>query len=170
MTVVGDSLAVLGGKEIAHELSDAGWRVRLVAYPGVTTGDQIDEIRRAAADLSHTVVIELGTNDAHAVLSGDLDVATARQHVHEALDLFEGRCVVWVNADADPSRPGGSAGGAFDAILADEASQRPNLHVVDLSGLLAQHPEYFISDQVHLTSEGSTALGKLMADGAAQCR
>jgi len=56
------------------------------------------------------------------------------------------------------------------AELTAQAAKRPNLHIADFASVLADHPEYLLDDQVHLTDDGSQALADLMTDAIATCR
>jgi len=170
VTVVGDSLSVLGTSEIRDVLRSAGWRPSVDAYPGVTVAASMDGLTKAAKKLDRPIVIELGTNDTHALAKGETDVGAEERQIDQALDLFaRGQCVVWVNADQDPARPGGRGGSAVNNHLSAAAAVRPELRVADLNGLLRAHPEFLLADGVHLTAAGSTALGHLMADALASC-
>jgi hypothetical protein len=169
VTVVGDSLTVLGDGRLRDALSAGGWWVALDAYPGRTTGGQMATLRGAADRANDATVIELGTNDALAIAHGELSVAQADADIVAALDLFRDRCVVWVIPDRDPERRGVGAGAMVDDIVTREASRRPNLHVADQGAMLAAHPEYLVGDRVHLTGEGYSALGDLMTAALAAC-
>jgi len=170
VTVVGDSLSVLGDAQIRAELEAAGWDARVDAFAGRTVAAQMGALALAARDSSQAIVIQLGTNDAHALAKHDTDPQTERDQISQALDLFRpGQCLVWVNADADPLRPGAAGGKVVDDLVAEAAQTRSNLHVADLFALLRAHPEYLLADEVHLTEAGSIALGGLMADALASC-
>jgi len=170
VTVVGDSLTVLGEQGIRPALSDAGWFAALDAYPGRTTATQMDALRAAAARQNDATIIELGTNDALAVARGELSIQQADADIVAALDLFHGRCVVWVIPDRDPERQGAATGTQIDAIVRREARHRSNVHVADMASLLSSHPDFLVYDRVHLTGEGYEALGALMADALGACK
>jgi lysophospholipase L1-like esterase len=170
VTVVGDSLTVLGNAQIRDVLTAQHWKVAVDAFPGRTVTTQMAALLKAAGRNRGSVVIELGTNDAHALANRETTASVERAQIRTALDLFPAeQCLVWVNADADPGRPGGIGGRIFDDALTSEASSRPNVHVADLAGLLAAHREYFVGDKVHLTDGGSTALGQMMAEALRAC-
>jgi lysophospholipase L1-like esterase len=170
LAMIGDSLAVLGDAQITEQLERAGWKVSIDAFSGVTTQEQMPVLAKAAKGTSGAFVVELGTNDSHQLLRGETTAAAEQKQIAAALDLFGSGCIVWVNVDSDPARPGGTGGGLVNAALAHEAAQRSNLHIVDLGALLAAHPEYLVDDQVHLTGDGYTALGALIATQAEACR
>jgi len=171
VTIVGDSLVVLGDRKIRDVLKPAGWRVTVDAYPGVTVTTQMPALTKAAGDRQRAIVIELGTNDTHAFAQGETDARAEGEEIHRALELFApSQCLVWVNADAEPSRPGGRGGKVVNDALAAAATSRPDLHVADLNAMLRAHPEYLLGDGVHLTDAGSTALGQLMANALNACQ
>jgi lysophospholipase L1-like esterase len=170
LTVVGDSLSVLGRKPIRAVLGAAGWDVLVDAFPGRTTADQIPALRYAVGDPRRAVVIELGTNDALQVADGRIEQRAVLSSIGQALDLFGDRCVVWVVPGRDPEGKGARVGAAIADELTAQAARRPNLHLADFGAVLEEHPEYLTDDQVHLTDDGSQALAELMADSVASCR
>lgn len=170
VAVVGDSLAATGEFRITEQFKQAGWKTSVSAFLGVTTQEQMPVLAKAAKSRSDAYVVELGTNDVRQLLHGTTTVAAEQTQLGEAIDLFGSHCVIWVNVDGDPSRPGGFGGGAFNALLAKEASERPNLHIADLNAMLATHFEYFGPDRIHLTDAGYVALGQLMATTTQRCR
>ena len=170
LTVVGDSLSVLGRKPIRAVLGAAGWDVLVDAFPGRTTADQIPALRYAAADSRRAVIIELGTNDAVQIANGRLDQRAVLATIGQALDLFGDRCVVWVVPGRDPEAKGAMRGAVIADALTAQAAKRPNLHLADFGAVLEAHPEYLLDDHVHFTEDGSQALAELMADAVATCR
>jgi lysophospholipase L1-like esterase len=170
VAMVGDSLAVLGDAEITDQVNQAGWNVSIDAFAGVNTLEQMPVLAKAAKGSSDVFVVELGTNDSHQLFKGETTPVAERAQIAAALDLLGPRCVVWINVDSDPKRPGGTGGAVVNAALAAEAARRDNLHIADLDALIAAHPEYLVSDDVHLTAEGSTALGRLIATRLEACR
>ena len=169
VTVVGDSLTVLGHDQITSAL-DPGWLVTIDAFPGRTTGTQLAELAFAARRDEAATIISLGTNDALGVAYGRLSLDQARADISSALDLFGDRCVVWVIPDRDPERHGVGAGAEIDSLVRSQAAGRPNVHIADLAAVLGDHPEYFATDHVHLTADGYRALARLMAETVATCR
>jgi lysophospholipase L1-like esterase len=170
ITVVGDSLSILGRDQVWATLDAAGWTADISAWPGRSTRTQMEALRQAARRDERATIIELGTNDALAIAHDGFTSAQERSDIKTALDLFGDRCVVWINADRDPERQGVDAGVKVDAIIAAEAAHRPNVHVADFGAVLAQHPEYFVDDRVHLTAAGYQAMATLMADAVEACR
>lgn len=170
LTVIGDSLSVLGRGPIRAALGADGWDVLIDAFPGRTVADQIPAMTYAAGDARRPVIIELGTNDAVQIARGRLDQDDVRATIGQALDLFPDRCLVWVVPGRDPEGTGANIGEAIGRELEAQASRRPNLHLADFGAVLEEHPEYLLEDQVHFTDEGSSALAELMATSVASCR
>ncbi len=170
VTIVGDSLTLLGAPQIEDGLHQAGWLVTVAAYPGRTTGDQADWLRVAADRHNQATVVALGTNDALGLSRGHLTLDDARTAIVSALDRFTDQCVVWVIPDHDPERRGANRGSDIDAIVVGYAADHANVHVADMAAVLAAHPEYLGPDQVHLTDAGSGALADAMANSLAACR
>jgi len=52
-------------------------------------------------------------------------------------------------------------------MLAANVGRYPNAHLLDWYGVSAGHPEYFASDQVHLTQAGAAAYAGMIVYGAA---
>ena len=169
LTVVGDSLSVLGRKPIRAALAAAGWDVLIDSFPGRTTADQIPALTYAAGDPSRVVIIELGTNDAIQVEDGRLDRASVMATIGQALDLFQDRCIVWVVPGRDPQANGAEVGAAIGDELSAQAGRRPNLRLADFGAVLLEHPEYLLDDHVHLTDDGTQALADLMVDAVGGC-
>jgi lysophospholipase L1-like esterase len=171
VTVVGDSLSILGRDSIWSTLGDAGWTANIAAFPGRTTTDQMSALQEAAERPQAATVIELGTNDALAMARDGVTVAQETAIIDRALAQFsDRRCLVWVNVDRDPERQGADDGTQIDAILRNEVARHPNLHIADMEAVLARHPEYLVADHVHFTAAGYHALASLMAGGLADCR
>jgi lysophospholipase L1-like esterase len=170
LTVIGDSLTVLGRAPIRSALRDDGWDVLVDAFPGRTTADQIPAMKYAAADPRRTVIIELGTNDAIRVADGALTLDEVRATIAEALDLFASRCVVWVLPARDPQGSGADVGAAVGDELRAQAERRDGLHLADFAAVVDEHPDYLLDDATHLTDEGSQTLAELMVRTVRACR
>lgn len=170
VSVVGDSLSILGRDQIWSTFGAAGLTADIDAFPGRTTASQMAALRGAAARPEPVTVVELGTNDALGLAQGTLTVDQEKADVAAALDLFGHRCLVWVDADHDPERLGADKGVVVDDIIRQAAARHPNVHIADLAGILAAHPEYFVADHVHLTPTGYQALASLMVSKVAACR
>ena len=170
VVIVGDSLSALGAPVITQELEAAGWSVSIDATAGLTVGDQLATLEQAALGSSDAIVVQLGTNAVLQQAAGKLSAEASSQAVDKALELLGSHCVVWVNVDADPTRPGKGTGLDFNAKLAQEAELRSNLYLVDLDGLIDSDPSLMGGDQVHLEVVGSIALGRKIAEQINHCR
>jgi hypothetical protein len=169
ITLVGDSLSILGRNQIWTTLPHAGWSVEIDAYPGRTTGMQLGALRRAAARHQSATLVELGTNDALGLATGQITLAQEAADLAAAVDLFDRQCVVWIEPDHDPQRRGADEGTRLDALLAQEARRHPNLHVADFGTVLGAHPEYLVADRTHLTPAGYRQLASFMTQALRAC-
>jgi len=169
ITLVGDSLSILGREQVWATLPTAGWTVMIDAFPGRTTGMQLASLRRAASRHQPATLVELGTNDALALAAGLITPIQESADLSAAVDLFARQCVVWIEPDHDPQRRGADAGSRVDALLARQARLHPNLHLADFGSVLAAHPEYLVADRTHLTPAGYRQLASFMAQALDAC-
>ncbi|GAB2026690.1 acyltransferase family protein [Lactovum odontotermitis] len=95
---------------------------------------------------ARAILIDLGINGTIS----DADIAAV-------MKVASGRPVFWVNVRVPRSWEA-----ADNATLAAAAAKYPNLHVLDWYSTAINHPEYFVSDEVHLTSDGITAYVQLV--------
>ncbi|MDR0198976.1 MAG: acetyltransferase [Streptococcaceae bacterium] len=79
--------------------------------------------------------------------------------IASVMQVANGRPVYWVNVRVPRVWQDGD-----NAALAKAAKQYPNLHIIDWYSVSAGHPEYFVSDQVHLTTAGITAYSNMVAN------
>ena len=141
VTLVGDSLNV----GIEPYLGDAldGRRVDPHDLVGRATAEGVDVLADLGPRLAPVVVVSLGTNDA------DGTEEEFRALVDRAVALVgAGRCLVWATIVRDGSRTG------FNEILAETASEHPNVRLVDWASIVADDPGLLASDAVHGTAEG----------------
>ena len=98
--------------------------------------------------LRPNVVIHLGTNG-----------PPTESDLNKVLDSLAGvRRVVLVNTSVDRSWQD-----TTNSRIAAAAAGRPNVVVGDWHAVSAGHPEYFVSDGVHLTKEGAAAYAATIA-------
>ncbi len=102
----------------------------------------------AAGYLRPTVVVHLGTNG--AVTDGGLDKLLA--------ELGTARRVLLVNTRVD--RPWEQL---VNQRLSEAAASHPNVRLVDWYAASDGHPEYFVHDGVHLTTDGAHSYANLIA-------
>jgi len=128
------------------------------ALPGITVnaevGRQFNVLPWLIPQLSEigalrpNVVVHLGTNGPPT----ESDLA-------KVLDQLSGvRRVVLVNTSVDRSWQD-----TTNSRIAAAAAGRPNVVVADWHAVSAGHPEFFVSDGVHLTREGGAAYAALIA-------
>ena len=118
-------------------------------FPGAFVG-RIKKLR-AQDKLADTVVLHAAT---HGVLAADM--------LREMLDLLSGYGrVVVVNASVPRSweEPNNDA-------IAEVVPEFPNAVIADWNEAAQGHPEYFVSDGVHLTKAGAKAYANLIKKAA----
>ncbi|GAB2024764.1 hypothetical protein OfM1_08350 [Lactovum odontotermitis] len=113
--------------------ADAGAAVLQALPPGILAN-------------AKAILIDLGINGTIS----DADI-------NSVMAVAAGRPVFWVNVRVPRSWEAGD-----NAALANAAKSHPNLHVLDWYNTSINHPEYFVSDEVHLTSDGITAYVQLI--------
>ena len=89
--------------------------------------------------LGDIIVFNLGTN-------GECPQSCKNEY----LSLIGDRTLFWVNA-TKPDYP------IFNTRLIELANSHNNIHIIDWIGASKGHPEYFVSDGIHLTSSGRVA-------------
>jgi len=140
VTVLGDSVLLGARKTLESRVGAA----RVDAAVGRQARDVVQRIRDLkAADLLGTkVVLHVGTNG-----------YVTEDQLKTILTLLDDReRVIIVNAAA-PRRWVEKNNELIEKIAADH----PNTVVADWSSVANDHPEYFVSDQVHLTGRGQRA-------------
>ena len=140
VTVLGDSVLLGARKALESRVGSA----RVDAAVGRQARDIVQRIRDLkTADLLGTkVVLHVGTNG-----------YVTEDQLRTILTLLDDReRVIIVNAAA-PRRWVEKNNELIERIAADH----PNTVVADWSSVANQHPEFFVSDQVHLTGRGQRA-------------
>ncbi|MBY0497059.1 MAG: acyltransferase family protein [Cyanobacteria bacterium] len=140
VTVIGDSVLLGARKSVESRIGAA----RVDAAVGRQARDIVQRIRdlKAADLLGPKVVLHVGTNG-----------YVTEDQLRTILTLLDDReRVIIVNAAA-PRRWVEKNNELIERIAADH----PNTVVADWSSVANQHPEYFVSDQVHLTGKGQRA-------------
>jgi lysophospholipase L1-like esterase len=141
---------------IPDDLGALGWGpLRLYAFPGVripadNAGFAIPVVQRWRAEGfdPRVWIIGLGAND---VGFSTTSVPKATAYIDAMLDAIgPGREVLWINITHH--EPDWQA--AWNEALVEVAARRLNLHVFDWASIVAQHPEWMASDQVHSTPTG----------------
>ncbi len=144
-TGIGDSV-MLGARGVLRS-TIPGIKVdaAVARYPGAFLG-RIKKIR-AAGLLADTVVLHPGTN-------GVIPESMMRQ----MLDLLDDRTRVVVVNDDVPR----SWNDANNDVISTVVPDYPNAVIADWKSVSKGHPEYFVSDGIHLTAAGAHAYANLI--------
>ena len=161
LLVNGDSLAEGTRPYIPPELP--GWRVRQSTAVSRHAHQGDDVMRRYGSRLPRVIHVSLGTNDDPGDVDGFRAAIGAVMKVAGA-----GRCVVWANIVRPPYR--GVSYRGYNRALADEASKRDNLRVLNWVRMVRAHPEWLADDGVHVSAEGYRARAKAVARAVRRCR
>jgi lysophospholipase L1-like esterase len=102
--------------------------------------------------LGATVIMSVGYNDFSDQYAANMEAALAE------LSSAGVKHVLWATLHFSPAHLGYQT--MNDAIAA-AATHHPELAIVDWNAYASGHPEWFQSDQVHLTSDGPRALARL---------
>lgn len=170
----GDSIGHSAEPETRARLVDGGYRV--VDYNsvnGYTVGDQAGAIRRRVTGPNppHTLIIELGTNDAEKIGNA----AAFEEAVRATLDTVSPRvaCVRWLDIKPTPTNfylGVNRNAPAFNRILARVTATYPNVEVAHYSAWAAATPDAsFIDDGLHLAPTGRREFGRLVRQAADGC-
>ncbi|MFM8156146.1 MAG: acyltransferase family protein [Actinomycetes bacterium] len=149
-TGIGDSV-MLGAREVVRS-TIPGIKIdaAVARYPGAFLG-RIKKLR-ATGLLADTVVLHPGTN-------GVLPESMMR----DILDLLADRERVVIVNDNVP-RPWNDAN---NEAIASVVPDYPNAVIADWKSASQDHPEYFVSDGIHLTAAGARAYANLLRKVAA---
>jgi peptidoglycan/LPS O-acetylase OafA/YrhL len=148
VSAVGDSV-MLGAADQLHR--DIDNLAVMDAEVGLQASAAIDTLRwrRDSGQLGEVVIVHIGNNG----------IFTARQF-DEMMQVLAGvRRVVFVNVDvprawAQPN----------NEVLAEGVRRYPNAVLVDWYSASLAHPEFFVSDGVHLTIEGQRVYAGLISE------
>ena len=100
--------------------------------------------------LADTIVVNFGAN-------GDSPFEVKER----AMDMLEGRRVYWLTNTNPKTRYANEA-------IAELAKEYDNLTIVDWLAVSKDHPEYFVSDGIHLTEEGRKAFCGVILDAVSK--
>ncbi len=144
-TGIGDSV-MLGARGVLHS-TIPGIKVdaAVARYPGAFLG-RIKRLRSAGL-LADTVVLHPGTNG-----------VIPESMMREMLDLLKDRARVVVVNDNVPR----SWNDTNNEVIASVVPDYPNAVLADWKSVSRGHPEYFVSDGIHLTSAGAHAYANLI--------
>jgi lysophospholipase L1-like esterase len=160
LLVNGDSLAVGTKPYIPRELE--GWRVKQSTAVSRHAHEGADVMRSYGRRLPRVIHVSLGTNDDPSQVEG------FRAAIDEVMEVAgERRCVVWTNIVRPPYK--GTSYAAYNRALAEEASARDNLRVVNWARMVRRHPEWLAEDGVHVSAEGYKARARVVARHVRLC-
>jgi hypothetical protein len=171
VNVIGDSLTSIGQADLRAALADVGWTAvhvnaaasRSVFYKAsrdpYTGLEAVDRLRSTSGDTACWIVA-LGTNDV-----GLWDESEYSMVIRTMLDrIGPDRQVLWVNVYKG-ARPSWQS--AWNSALVEVEAQRPRaLIVFDWAAIMAQHPEWAVSDQTHYTAAGNVARAAAIAEAS----
>lgn len=152
VTAIGDSV-MLGARGALQRAVD-GLRVdaAVARYPGAFIG-RVNRLDRAGV-LGPVVILHPGTN---GVIPEDM--------MRTLMDRLSSHQVIVVN---DAVRRSWSR--LNNSVMASVVKDYPNATLVDWHGAADGHPEYFVSDGVHLTGPGAAAYSQLIADAVTRAK
>jgi lysophospholipase L1-like esterase len=163
VTLIGDSVAAsLNYVPAAVRRLGAGLDLRVdakvcrrlvapsCAYQGTAPPTALETIQRAGASLGHTVVINVGYNDAGQFYGRDLD------RVMRALRAAKVRSVIWVTLPLSRS-----VYGTIDYAIRAAARRWHNLSVADWAAASRGRP-WFAGDGLHLNATGAMGLAQML--------
>ncbi len=149
LSAIGDSVMLGARSTLVDVIPGARVDASVSRFPGAFTG-RIKKLK-AKDKLADIVVLHLGTN---GVLPEDM--------LREQLDLLtDTERVVIVNSSVPRSweKPN-------NEVIDDVVKDYPNAVIADWHAAADGHPEYFVSDGVHLTAKGARAYAKLIKKAA----
>ena len=159
---IGDSIMV-GADDHGHLdaiLALDGWELETVAERGRSTRWAVDEIEDRVERVPRYVVVVLGSNPGFSSDGFSDDVEELRTMLIER----GARRILWIPPYSnDPLRYSEKL-----AVLADADRAERRMVVPPWGAVLDQHPEWLISDGIHLTEDGYTALAAFIADWLAR--
>ena len=161
--VYGDSFAVGTKPFIPGALR--GWRVEQDVVNNRGVAQAAPALRRYGPSRTGPVVhLSLGTSD------DPTRPDRFRAAVRRAMRAAGRRCVVWPNVWRPAAREGLPDWKANNAVLADEATRRDNLVVVDWMGWIAFHQDRLDPfDNTHVDELGYRQRARLIATAAREC-
>lgn len=150
LTVLGDSV-VLGARSVIEQEIHGATVIATVGWQAADIVKALDHIRQSG-DLHPRVLLHLGTNG-----------YVNEKQFRYLLDALRDRESVLVVNTRVPRRWMNENNEMMSALLAEY----PNGRLVDWRAVSEGHPEYFVSDGVHLTSAGMRAfVGAIVEAGS----
>lgn len=148
ITAIGDSVLLGASKEVKKKLPDCMIDAKVSRQ--VFQSKDIVEDLKSKGKLGDTVVLALGTN-------GTFSDAVGKELIRA---IGKDRKIYWVTAFGEHLQWQEEANHQIRSM----AEQYKNVQIIDWASLAEGHPEWFVSDGVHLTSSGCKAYAKLYYD------
>lgn len=147
LVVVGDSVILGARSQMVGAFERAGWAVTFDAEINRSTLAGADAVRSRAGELTDSLVVNLGTNDAG-------NPATFRQRVDAVMAAAGSTPLVyWLTIrEVRPYY------GPANQVLRDAAERYPNLSVIDWNAATAGSSGLTAVDGLHLTPAGASSM------------
>lgn len=189
VAVVGDSLVAQATWPLVDELNSRGYTATVAGVNGATITDEGRQLESLTLPgSSDVIVVALGTNNAFFASVDDdrkRDIEQSKKDVKDTLtSVLDGKpgqswnpstqCVVWVNvSDQSPVLNLDKNAPPLNKTIDDEAAARRAkgdlVYVADWANASRTHPEWFLQDKVHLTSDGERAYAQLIRKTVDRC-
>ena len=153
VVLVGDSVILGAGGPITSSFGGRGWAVTFDASVNRSTAAGLEAIESHRAELTDSLVVNLGANDAGSP-------GTFRQRVQAIMDATAGvPHVYWVTI-----REVRDYYGPANQIVRDVAAGRPNVTVVDWHAATAGATDLTSGDGLHLNGAGAARMAQVVTD------
>lgn len=152
VVVVSDSILLGAQAPVSAQLSGSGWTVSFDGAVSRSTLAGAEVVRSHAAELTDTLLVGLGANDAG-------NPATFRQRVEAVLAAASTvPNVYWLTIrEVRPYY------GPANQVLRDAAARHPNLHLIDWNAASWGRSDLTAGDGLHLNGAGSALIAGLVA-------
>ena len=153
VVVVGDSIILGAEGAITSSFAGRGWAVTYDAAVSRSTAAGLEAIESHRAELTDSLVVSLGANDAGSP-------SQFRQRVQAIMDATAGvPHVYWVTI-----REVRDYYGPANQIVREVAAGRPNVTVVDWHAATAGATDLTSSDGLHLNGAGAARMAQVVTD------
>lgn len=141
---IGDSV-MLGAIENLYQTFPKGYFDAKISRTAWVVNDILKDLKSSNM-LGNPIILNLGAN-------GDCSLDCKRK----ILNTLKDNEVFWINVTNDKDVH-------VNDKLESLKNEFSNLHIIDWKSISANHPEYFIYDKIHLTTEGIEAYTKTIYD------
>jgi lysophospholipase L1-like esterase len=153
VVVVGDSIILGAQGPLTSAFTNQGWAVTYDAAVSRSTAAGLDAVESHRAELTDSLVVSLGANDAGSP-------AAFRQRVQAILDATATvPHVYWVTI-----REVRDYYGPANQIVREVAAGRPNVTVIDWHAATAGTTDLTSSDGLHLNGAGAARMAQVVTD------